>query len=379
MASVSTTFTTFGTAARAGSIGGSESWGTPGNAQTNDGSRATYGTNISKPWSDNYTFYLTATQLTDLVPSGATIDGIEVVIERRTNHAPAAETWKDSAVYLIKGGTIQTGTNKAVATSYTGTDAAVTYGGAADLWGIALTDTDVNGSGFGAAISCAISGASDPSDDSVPEVDSITVTVYYTESTPVYTIASFQGFEDDGPEDGETPKASADTDWSNRADRNFVVRFLMQCSGSGESNFQPAMEYRINQGAGYGAWTAVTSAAHIYRATSTLLTNGGDTTQQLGAGSYTADNNGIVSDATDVVSTFDTVSGEELELLWVMALSRTLCNPGDTIQVRPTKNGTSLDTYDVTPTITVLASPPPFNDLPASGGGVRRFLMHLGG
>lgn len=181
MASLITNPQTFSTAARALSIGaaGTESWGTPGNASLNDAIRATYSSNAIRGTWTTFTHYLTGSNLIDEVPVGATIDGIEVSIERRESASDVA-AWADSAVYVIKGGTIQTTENKAVATAYTTTDAAVTYGGPTDLWGVTWTAAQVNAADFGFAISAGITG-DDGEATSVPEVDVIgNVTIYYT-------------------------------------------------------------------------------------------------------------------------------------------------------------------------------------------------------
>lgn len=180
MPTLTTTFTTFSTEARAGSIGGTESWGTAANAQTDDGAYATYGTNSPQPW-NGYTLYLTAKELTDEVPAGATIDGIEIVLGCGEVSAGVGD-WKDSAVYIIKGGTIQTTQNKASASVYTAypTESVLSHGGAADLWGQTWTAADINAAGFGVAISCVQSGA-DETGASV-QVDYIQVSVTYTEA-----------------------------------------------------------------------------------------------------------------------------------------------------------------------------------------------------
>lgn len=178
MASVLTTFTTFGTAARAGSLDpGNESWGTTANAQTSNDVRAIFSASMARPWGTAYTFYLTAKQLTDLVPAGSTIDGIKVTVEKGESLSDAA-TWTDSAVYIIKGGTVQTAQNKATATVYTVADVAEVYGGAADLWGQTWAPADVNGAGFGVAVSCGVVDGMFAT--SVPRIDAVTVEVFYT-------------------------------------------------------------------------------------------------------------------------------------------------------------------------------------------------------
>ena len=171
MATLVTSLTTFSTAARASSIGaaGIESWGTPGNAQADDATRATYSSNAVRGTWTTYTHYLTGSDLADKVPAGATINAITVGIQRRESASDVA-TWTDSAVYIIKGGTIQTTQNKADATAYTTTDVSVNYGG--DLWGVTWTAAQVNAADFGFAISCGITG-DDGEASSVPEVDII--------------------------------------------------------------------------------------------------------------------------------------------------------------------------------------------------------------
>lgn len=178
MASVSTTFTTFALENRAGQITGTHSWGTPSNAQISNDVRATWSKSGggAAPYGGT-TAFLKATQLASLVPTGATIDGIKATIERRKT-ATSDSTAVDSAVCVVKGGTVQTAQNKANATAYTGSDVAATYGGATDLWGLSWTAADVNGSGFGIAISVQV--GIDDLDPAYPEIDAITIEVFYT-------------------------------------------------------------------------------------------------------------------------------------------------------------------------------------------------------
>lgn len=61
-----------------------------------------------------------------------------------------------NSVKLVKGGTIS-GNEKATG-AVTTTDAYYTFGGAADLWGVTLTDTDVNASTFGVVVSLKATG-----------------------------------------------------------------------------------------------------------------------------------------------------------------------------------------------------------------------------
>ena len=180
MASQASAFDTFTNTARVGSIGGTEDWGTESNAASDDATRATYSSagTVRGTWT-GHTIYLVARDLTTSIPDGATVNGIEIIIQRRET-ATDATTWADSAVFLIKGLAIQDAAdNKAVATAYTTSDASVTYGGPTDLWGVTWTAAEINGTGFGVAISVGVS-TDDGESTSVPEVDLISAVIYYT-------------------------------------------------------------------------------------------------------------------------------------------------------------------------------------------------------
>lgn len=171
--------------------------------------------------------------------------------------------------------------------------------------------------------------------------------------TPVYEQNTFRGRNDDGNETTATWKATAGTDWSQPVGAMFRVRFLIKCTDAGETGFQPLLEYRIDTGSGYGAWAEAGLSTPVQRAASSNLTNGADTTQQLGAGTFIANNNGIVEDG--LLSTLDTEAAKEWETEYVLVLAAGQVVSGNTVQVKVTKNGADLDTYTDTPTITAIS------------------------
>lgn len=159
------------TAARGGNVG---AWTNASNVLASDNSYATgYGLSGVSP---TYTNYLTATNFGFSIPSGATIDGIVVEIERKAIGGVPFHI-KDSILSLIKGGTIS-GDNKASGTDWDTTETYYSYGSSSDLWGLTLTDTDVNASTFGVALSVG-AGATGKGSAAVV-VDHIRITVYYT-------------------------------------------------------------------------------------------------------------------------------------------------------------------------------------------------------
>lgn len=170
-----------GTSADDSSIGGALSiWSNPNNSQASDNS---YATCILT----GGTHYLKNTNFGFSIPSGATIDGIVVEIERHDNSGGLGTT-KDNAVRIVKGGTIGS-TDKSTGTDWAATDpnTYVSYGGVSDLWGETWTDSDINSSGFGTALS-AQQGSGGPGGASC---DHVRVTVHYTASSatqPVRTM-----------------------------------------------------------------------------------------------------------------------------------------------------------------------------------------------
>lgn len=153
---------------------GTIAWTNPGNIVSSNDTRAT-----STIASGETTQYLHATNFGFSIPSGATIDGIVVSIERSNLNF---DTLVDTSVNIIKGGT-RGSTNKASGTSWPSSDTAASYGtGTTDLWGETWTDTDINASTFGVALRAQNNGGMGPDDDA--RVDFIEITVYYTESTP---------------------------------------------------------------------------------------------------------------------------------------------------------------------------------------------------
>jgi hypothetical protein len=125
----------------------------------------------------SYSNYLAVTNFGFALPAGATILGVLVEIERYSN---AVEGYaQDKSVKLIKGGAIQ-GTEKASASNWPSSDAYASYGGSADLWGLTLTEADVEASTFGVGIAVKGSNA-DVSNSAF--VDHIRITITYLSIT----------------------------------------------------------------------------------------------------------------------------------------------------------------------------------------------------
>lgn len=125
---------------------GSSNWASLSAAAASDDVRADSGA-----LGTTATYYLKATNFGFSI--SGTIDGITVAIERQ-GVSFSGQKFRDFSLKLVKSGSVTGSDYAATSTDWpNGTDATATYGGATDLWGTTWTDTEINDSGFGVAIS----------------------------------------------------------------------------------------------------------------------------------------------------------------------------------------------------------------------------------
>lgn len=169
-------------------IGGSSaSWNTTSNASSSNNSYSISSTDLSS--NGNYTDYLKVTNFGFSIPASSNIDGIVVEIEYFDNGA--SDKASDNRVRIVKGGTIGS-TDKSAGGKWPGTDpnSYDTYGSNSNLWGETWTETDINSSTFGFAISGNRQGGGGTT--CYPAIDHIRITVYYSSALPI-ELLSFEG------------------------------------------------------------------------------------------------------------------------------------------------------------------------------------------
>jgi hypothetical protein len=154
-------------------------WEYPGNILSSDDSYA------NVPGNAGYTCILFASNFNLGIPSGATIDGVEVRIEKRRG---GSEDIVDAAVGINDsawGGETASSNYADTSTNWSSSDTYTTYGGPTNLWGLVnLTPDTLNSTTLG-----VVFRARNIFVDygSTPYVDNIQMKVYYTENlvTPV--------------------------------------------------------------------------------------------------------------------------------------------------------------------------------------------------
>jgi len=120
------------------------------------------------------THYLWTQQYGFNIPSGATINGIKVEVEKKADLKNGYIV--DYSIRLIKYDEV-VGDDKAdTNTHWPDSDAYASYGGDNDLWGASWTPDDINDDKFGVAISAKV----DAPDGGSALIDHVRITVYYT-------------------------------------------------------------------------------------------------------------------------------------------------------------------------------------------------------
>jgi hypothetical protein len=167
------------TAADDSSIGGVP-WASLNNSLAQDNQYAT--ASLTKNSPNNTSHYLKVTGFNFTIPSGATIKGIVVEVDRYGGSgAEDGHRITDYNIYLVKGGTIG-GNNKGSTSTIwpaSDTNTYVSYGSSTDLWGLTWTPADISASNFGVVISAQKGSAND---NQTAHVDHVRITVYYDQA-----------------------------------------------------------------------------------------------------------------------------------------------------------------------------------------------------
>jgi hypothetical protein len=302
---------------------------TVANLNTSDDNRATNSTDNDYGVLNNFSFN---------VPTDAQIDGIKVEVEgSNSNNGKTA-----NYTVGLSGDTGFFWTTKS--DSFTGqTDATDTLGGPTDDWGWTWGAAGFSNANFKLRIYRT-------GGQFLLRVDLIRVTVYY--SVPSFTQASFRGRNDNGNETTATWKALANTDWTQKVDENFRVRFVIQeTAGISATDQTFQLEYNRNG----GGWNDVNGASSVVRATaSPNVADGANTTQQVGSGTFVTPNAGFDEvDGQAGGTSLDFSGSDEVEVEYSLQIRSVDVANDDTIQLRVK----GLDVYSNTPTATVSGIP----------------------
>ena len=148
-------------------------WSNPGNITASDNS---YATAQQSGGMAGAIQYLKASNFGFSIDSGATINGIEVLIERKDGGGSFADT----EILILNGdGSAGVGsTNRSAGAAWPTSDTTATFGSSSDSWGETWTPAKINSSNFGVQIRCNSSPSFGVTDTA--SVDHIQITVHYS-------------------------------------------------------------------------------------------------------------------------------------------------------------------------------------------------------
>ncbi len=119
------------------------------------------------------------------IPAGSTICGIEINIElRQVGAVFGSSSVRDNSILLLDNNGLIAGSNHASGTEWSSSDENRTYGNSTDMWGLTLTEADINDPDFGVAISVNLQ-ASITAMVLSGEIDHVSMAVHYSLPLPV--------------------------------------------------------------------------------------------------------------------------------------------------------------------------------------------------
>ncbi|MFA4831718.1 MAG: hypothetical protein WC618_06185 [Patescibacteria group bacterium] len=340
---------------------GVTAWTTPGNVTASDNTRAT----VSLVKNSGVSQAINATGFGFAIPSDAQIDGITVEWETSEGGLAAAGGIKDNAVRLVRAGTIEA-TDRSNTTFWVApaSEAFVTYGGVADLWGATWTAADINNANFGAAISAKNVKVSGGGANEDAQVDAVRITVTYT--LPTYTQSAYRLFNNlDSTDVGTTLAAQDTTVTLGATGALFRLRMLLHIGaaqlGTSTQNFKlqfAAMSGTCDtafSGETYTDVTAATVIAYKDNATpadgATLTANANDPTH--GADATSTQTYEELNNFTNSVATIP--SGQDGK--WDFSLFDNGAASSTAYCLRAAlSTGTVINTYTVIPQITTASA-----------------------
>ena len=161
---------------------------------------------------------------------------------------------------------------------------------------------------------------------------------------PTFAQDSIQVFNDDGTDETDsTAKAGVGVNITDQAlDENLLIRFLLkETAGNQGSNKSARLEVRLNEGT-YGLVSGGTLVARSFA--STKLTEGNDTTQRIGSGTFVTPNAGQ-DDINGVAgsSVCDFAGNDETEFVYCVQILSADVNAGENVDFR--MSDSDIDVY----------------------------------
>ncbi|UCD24825.1 MAG: hypothetical protein JSW51_02600, partial [Gemmatimonadota bacterium] len=193
-----------------------------------------------------------------------------------------------------------------------------------------------------------------------------------THTSPSFTITAFQGYHDDAVEGSATTIAGLSTDFGQTPGTIFRVRLVVaETNNAAGSNEDLQWQFSKNS----GTWTDIgTTSNDIQTDSSTYVTDGANTTQQIGTGTFVTPNAGFTEDGLAGGGDLDFAGNDETETECVLRIVDATTSTGDTIELRCLIGGVAPAGTPTLPTITV-GEARNVTQNPANAGDLSRLEM----
>lgn len=171
----------------------------------------------------------------------------------------------------------------------------------------------------------------------------------------VWAQQHFRLRNDDGSQTAATWIAATDTNATinvTAGDVKLRLRLSVAQTGSTAAALTATLYFAINGSATYNAMTA--STADVHAASSTFVTDDAATTQQISSGTFVAGKIDTATGACTATASMATNAVTEHE--WCVLLVSADQASGDTLDFRVRNTTTALNTYTLTPRITIQKS-----------------------
>lgn len=171
--------------------------------------------------------------------------------------------------------------------------------------------------------------------------------------TPAYDQDAFRGRDDDVALNSGTFNGGGglNTNWTQDTGTNFRLRFVVQETAGNMAANETFTLFFDHEGAGYAEMTTSTP---LQPADTTQYANGDTTTQVIGSGTYVTGDAAAGVDNAEDTGNVDFGGSDEVEIEFNLTIDAAQVNDADEILVRVRlSDGTVLDAYTNTPTITV--------------------------
>ncbi len=113
------------------------------------------------------------------IPTGSTIEGIEITMKKLEGSLSTRKTISDLSIQLTESGAAVGNSRAVVGVAWPTVESTFTYGGPTDLWGHTWTTFNIDS--LGLQVQVIASGSGNPNEDEAAQIDQVCFKIYYSQ------------------------------------------------------------------------------------------------------------------------------------------------------------------------------------------------------